>query len=58
LRRSSAGKASVEKLFELATNLKNEAEKADATVFLSLTMVKKAEEIERLAKQIKERAKG
>ncbi|HMI50492.1 MAG TPA: hypothetical protein VK525_03205 [Candidatus Saccharimonadales bacterium] len=51
-------KASVEKLFELATNLKNEVEKTDATVFLSLAMVKKAEEIEKLAKQIKERAKG
>ena len=51
-------KKNVEKLFELASQLKTEVEKTDATVVLSLAMVKKAEEIEKLAKQIKDNAKG
>jgi hypothetical protein len=51
-------KKNVEKLFELASQLKEQVEKTDATSVLSLAMVKKAEEIERLARQIKERAKG
>ncbi len=51
-------KKNIEKLFELATQLKDQVEKTDATAVLSLAMVKKAEEIERLARQIKERAKG
>jgi hypothetical protein len=58
LRLSSTGKVSVKTLFEPATNLKNKVEKTGATVFLLLTMVKKADEIERRAMQIKERAKG
>jgi peptidoglycan hydrolase CwlO-like protein len=48
----------IEKLFELASQLKEQVEKTDATTVLSLAMVKKAEEIEKLARQIKERAKG
>jgi hypothetical protein len=51
-------KKEIEKLFELASQLKAEVEKTDATTVLSLAMVRKAEEIERLAKQIKENAKG
>src|SRR5215469_7514450 len=51
-------KKDIEKLFDLASQLKGQVEKTDATVVLSLAMVKKAEEIERLARQIKERAKG
>jgi peptidoglycan hydrolase CwlO-like protein len=51
-------KKDIEKLFDLASQLKQQVEKTDATVVLSLAMVKKAEEIERLARQIKERAKG
>ncbi len=51
-------KKNVEKLFELASQLKDQVEKTDATTVLSLAMVKKADEIERLAHQIKERAKG
>jgi hypothetical protein len=51
-------KKDIEKLYELATQLKTEVEKTDATSVLSLAMVKKAEEIERLAKQIKDHAKG
>ena len=51
-------KKNVEKLFDLASQLKDQVEKTDSTTVLSLAMVKKAEEIERLARQIKERAKG
>ena len=51
-------KKDVEKLFDLATQLKNEVEKTDATAVLSMAMVKKAEEIEKLAKQISNRARG
>lgn len=51
-------KKEVEKLYTLASELKAEVEKTDATTTLSLPMVRKAEEIERLAKQIKENAKG
>ncbi len=51
-------KKNIEKLFDLASQLKQQIEKTDATAVLSLAMVKKAEEIERLARQIKERAKG
>ena len=51
-------KNKLEKLFDLATQLKEQVEKTDATAVLSLAMVKKAEEIERLARSIKERAKG
>jgi len=38
--------------------LKTEVEKTDSTSVLSIGMVKKAEEIEKLAKQIKDHAKG
>jgi hypothetical protein len=51
-------KKEVEKLYNLAAELKQEVEKTDATTVLSLPMLKKAEEIEKLAKQIKENAKG
>jgi hypothetical protein len=51
-------KKDIEKLYDLATQLKTEVEKTDATSVLSLGMVKKAEEIEKLARQIKDHAKG
>jgi len=51
-------KKKIEKLFELATDLKAEVEKTDSSQVLSLAMVKKAEEIEKLAREIKTRAKG
>ncbi len=51
-------KRSIEKLFDLASQLKAQVEKTDSTTVLSLALVKKAEEIEKLARQIKERAKG
>jgi hypothetical protein len=51
-------KKKVGKLFQLASELKDEVEKTDSAKVLSLAMVKKAEEIEKLAKDIKTRAKG
>lgn len=51
-------KKDVEKLYELASELKTEVEKTDATVILSMAMLKKTEEIEKLAKQIRDHAKG
>jgi hypothetical protein len=51
-------KKEVEKLFELAQDLKKEVDKTDATAVLSLAMVKKTEEIEKLARQIRDHAKG
>jgi len=51
-------KKNIEKLYQLATDLKAEIEKTDSSQVLSLAMVKKAEEIEKLAREIKTRAKG
>src|ERR1700681_853999 len=51
-------KKEVEKLYNLASQLKTEVEKTDSTTVLSVAMLKKAEEIEKLAKQIKDHAKG
>jgi hypothetical protein len=51
-------KKAVEKLYELASDLKTEVEKTDSSRILSLALIKKAEEIEKLAKDIKARAKG
>jgi hypothetical protein len=51
-------KQNVEKLYKLASELKEQVEKTDSSKVLSLNLVKKAEEIEKLAKQIKDRAKG
>jgi hypothetical protein len=51
-------KKDIEKLFDLATQLKAEVEKTDATTTLSLAMVRRAEEIEKLARSIKDKAKG
>jgi hypothetical protein len=48
----------VKRLYVLATELKEQAEKTDATAMLSLPLVKKAEEIEKLARQIKNLAKS
>jgi hypothetical protein len=48
----------VEKLFVLASGLKDEVEKTDSVSVLSLAMVTKAEQIEKLAKQIKNLARG
>jgi predicted Zn-dependent protease len=48
----------VSKLYEMASELKAQFDKADASATLSLSVVKKAEQIEKLAKQIKGLAKG
>src|SRR5260370_40328443 len=47
-----------ERLVGLAEDLKKEGDKTDSADALSLQMVKKAEEIEKLARQIKNRARG
>ncbi len=51
-------KKNIEKLFQLASDLKTEVEKTDSVNVLSLAMLRKADEIERLAHDIKNRAKG
>ena len=51
-------KKNVEKLFDLASELKAEVEKTDSVQVLSLAMLRKTEEIEKLAKDIRSRAKG
>jgi hypothetical protein len=51
-------KKDIEKLFQLASELKAEVEKTDSSVVLSLPLLRKAEEIEKLAREIKNRAKG
>jgi hypothetical protein len=51
-------KKNVERLYQLAGELKAEVEKIDSVQVLSLAMLKKTEEIEKLAKEIRSRAKG
>jgi hypothetical protein len=51
-------KKKVEKLFQLASELKDQVEKTDSSQVLSLALLKKAEEIEKLAKEIKNRSAG
>ncbi len=51
-------KKNVEKLYDLAAELKAEVEKTDSVRVLSLAMLRKTEEIEKLAREIKSRAKG
>jgi hypothetical protein len=51
-------KTDVAKLYEMVTELKEQIDKTDATSTLSLSVVKKAQQIEKLAKQIKALAKG
>ena len=48
----------VEKLYEMVSELKKQVESTDVNAMLSLPLVKKAQQIEKLAKQIKDRAKG
>jgi hypothetical protein len=51
-------KSDVQKLYDLVSELKEEVDKTDATSTLSVSLVKKAQQIEKLAKQIKDRAKN
>jgi len=48
----------VEQLYVLVNELKEEVEKTATTDVLSVRMYKKANEIEKLAKQIKNKVKG
>ncbi len=48
----------VEKLYSLAVELKNTVEKTETEHILSLPMIQKAEQIEKLAKQVKILARG
>jgi len=51
-------KKKVDKLYDLASELKAEVDKTDSSKVLSLNLVRKAEEIEKLARDIKNRSKG
>ncbi len=51
-------KKDVEKLFKLAEDLRKEVNKTDSAEILSLLVVHRAEEIEKLARQIKNLARG
>jgi hypothetical protein len=51
-------RSEVEKLYEMVSELKEQVEKTDANSTLSVSLVKKAQQIEKLAKQIKDRAKS
>lgn len=51
-------KASVEKLYVLISELKEQVEKSDANAVLSVSVVKKSQQIEKLAKHVKDLAKG
>ena len=48
----------VKQLFQLATELKQQVSKTDSAEVLSLDLVRKAEEIEKLARQIKNLARA
>lgn len=50
-------RADVDRLYDLAAELKAEVAKTDASNVYSATLVKKAQEIEKLAKSIKSRSK-
>jgi hypothetical protein len=49
---------SVDKLLQMVKDLKDESDKTPETDVLSLSLVKKAEDIEKLARQIKERIRA
>jgi hypothetical protein len=55
--RQAAIKRDTDKLLELATELKDNVDKSSENT-LSMDVVKKAEEIEKLAKSVKEKMKG
>lgn len=51
-------KSDVEKLFGMVSELRQQIQTIDSSSTLSVSVVKKAQQIEKLAKQIKELAKG
>lgn len=48
----------VDKLYQMITELKKQVDATDLNSTLPLSVVKKAQQIEKLAKQVKEKAKG
>lgn len=48
----------VQQLYKLATELKDEVEHTNLAAVFPVTFVKKAQQIEKLAKQIKDKSKG
>jgi len=51
-------RAGVERLYQLTSDLRDEVQKTMTTEVLSVRMYKKTEEIEKLAKQLKSKARG
>ena len=47
----------VQRLYAMATELKDEVDNTNSNTVLKLTVLKRAQEIEKLAKQIRDRAK-
>jgi len=47
----------IQRLYAMATEMKDEADRTDANSVLSVTVLKRAQDIEKLAKQIRDRAK-
>jgi len=46
------------RLYGMASDLKEQIQRTDSNAMLSVSLVKKAQQIEKLAKQIKDLAKG
>ncbi len=57
-RRQEEIKSDIQRLFQLASELKDQTERADLNSTLPVTVVKRAQEIEKLAKKIKDLSKG
>jgi len=51
-------RSDIARLYEMVSDFKEQAEKTDANFTLSVSLVKKAQQIEKLAKQIKDLAKS
>ena len=51
-------RANVSKLYDMVVELKEQVEKPNANSTLSLSVMKKAQQIEKLAKQIKNLTRG
>ena len=47
----------VQRLYALSTELKDDVDRSDANALLSVSVLKRTQDIEKLAKQIRERAK-
>jgi hypothetical protein len=52
-RRQEEIKSDIQKLYSLASELKDQSDKTDLNATLSVTVIKRAQEIEKLAKKIK-----